>query len=571
MKRTLLAGCALLAAAIAAPARAAPADAWHGLVEQFFRADWAAHPVRATQTGVHDFDARLDDLSAEAFAADVTRLHRAIDAMRAVDGATLPAIDRNDRDVLLASLDGRLLREETLRTWRRNPDEYVTLASYSLFALISRDFAPKPQRLAAVIAREKALPELFARAKLNLTDMAPVYVQIGLLNAAGAAHFIRESVPAAFADVTDQTLKQELAVSTRQAAAAAEDFATWLRGREKTASASFVWGRENLQRLLNSDLVTETPEAVLAAGRAQLARDKALVAAAAKAMGAASPEAAMAQVGQDHAASAAALLDQTRGQLSALQAFVLNNQIVSLPFQDLPQVIDTPPFARVLITAAMDPPGPLEPRATDAFYFVTPPDASKPQAEQTKYLQYFNQWFLEDISVHEVMPGHYTQYLYNRAHPSWPLARRVADSYTTTEGWAHYAEQMMREAGLEKGNPKYQAAQAGGAILRDCRLISSIVLHTGQMSLDQVTDMLEHECFQPHALALREARRGTADPGYYSYALGKLMILKLREDVKATEGAGFSLKRFHDRFMNAGLVPVAIIRREITGKDGKML
>jgi uncharacterized protein (DUF885 family) len=169
------------------------------------------------------------------------------------------------------------------------------------------------------------------------------------------------------------------------------------------------------------------------------------------------------------------------------------------------------------------------------------------------------------------MPGHFTQYLFRRAHREWPLQRQAAHSYTTTEGWAHYAEQMMVEQGLEKGNPKYEVAQATDAILRDCRLIAAMTLHTGTMTLDQVTDMLEHQCYQPHALALREARRGTSDPGYYAYALGKLMILKLRADMKASEGSKFSLTSFHDRFLSSGLVPVAIIRREMTGKDGPML
>ena len=178
---------------------------------------------------------------------------------------------------------------------------------------------------------------------------------------------------------------------------------------------------------------------------------------------------------------------------------------------------------------------------------------------------------LQNLSVHEVFPGHFVQFLFAKANPDWSMVRKTGHSYTATEGWAHYTEQMMLDEGLGGGDPRLRLSQLQDALLRDCRLVSSLGMHTGEMTLEQATAMMEQECFQPASVGPKEARRGTSDPGYFSYTLGKLEIIKLREDVRKKEGKDFSLAHFHDRFLNAGLVPIAVIRREILGSDGPVL
>ena len=237
----------------------------------------------------------------------------------------------------------------------------------------------------------------------------------------------------------------------------------------------------------------------------------------------------------------------------------------------LPTVAETPAFGRALVFGELDPPGALETHATKAYYYITPPDPSAPKADQEKLLSYFNRSFLQNLSVHEALPGHFVQYLFQRANPQWSIVRATAQSYTATEGWAHYSEQMMLDEGLGNGDPRLRLSQSIDALLRDCRLVVAIEMHTGQITLDQATTLMEQQCFQSTAVAPKEARRGTSDPGYFSYTLGKLEILKLRDDMQKKEGKDFSLTRFHDRFLNAGLVPIAIIRREMTGQDGPVL
>lgn len=563
---------AVCSAALAIPAAAQGAsatDTYNGIVKAYFEAQWQAHPASATATGVHQYDDRLDDVSAAGFAKEIARLKDTVAKLRAIDGAKLSQADRDDRDVLLGEIDGQLLQDETLQSWKHDPGNYVNLLTYAAFGLMERDFAPLPTRMKDTIARETAMPAMLAAAKTNLTDMPPVYIDIALDNLDGGIAFLSKDVPAAFQAVKDPALQKQLADSTKAAVAAAKDFKAWLVAQKPKAHGSFVLGRANLQRLLASDLVDVPVEKVLAAGEAQFAKDRADYLATEKLIDPKNPQHAMAEVEADHP-DAAHLIETARDGLVKLQKFIEDHKILTLPSQQLPVVAETPPFARAVIFGQTDAPGALETHATKAYYFITPPEPTWPKARQEKLLSYFNRSFLQNLSVHEALPGHFTQYLFQHANPGWSLVRKMAQSYTTTEGWAHYSEQMMIEQGLSKGDAKVHLTQINDALLRDCRLIASIKMHTGAMTLQQATDMFQHQCFQSPAVAPGEAKRGTSDPGYYSYTLGKLEILKLRADAMKQEGKAFNLTKFHDQFMNSGLVPVSIIRREMGVKGASL-
>ncbi|MBV9061363.1 MAG: DUF885 domain-containing protein [Alphaproteobacteria bacterium] len=548
--------------AVASPAPPSAAAAYQAIVKAHFEAQWLAHPASATPLGVHRYDEKLDDVSATAVAGEIARLKDAAAKLRAIDGTKLSITDRDDRDVLLGAIDGQLLQEETLQTWRHDPGNYVNLLTSAIFGLIERDFASLSIRMKDVIARENAMPAMMADAKKNLADMPPVFVDVALQNLDGGISFLSTDVPAAFRDVKDITLQNQLTASTKASVDAAKDFRAWLTAEKPKARGSFVLGRANLQRLLASDLVDVPVESVLAAGEAQFAKDHAAYVETEKLINAKKPSRALPEVQADHP-DATHLIAVTREGLASLQIFIARHHILTLPSRMLPEVAPTPPFARAVIFGQTDAPGAFEMRATKAYYFITPPDPKDPPAKQEELLAYWNRPMLQNLTVHEALPGHFTQYLFQRANPQWPLARKMAGSYTTTEGWAHYSEQMMLEQGLSNGNPRYHLTQLQDALLRDCRLIASIKMHTGAITLPQATEMMQTQCFQPTAVALGEARRGTNDPGYYSYTLGKLEILKLRADAQKQQGRAFNLTKFHDGFMNSGLVPVSIIRREM--------
>jgi len=568
--RRILACSAALALVFAVEAHAAPPSPYQAVVSDYFDGEWRASPTNATSMGLHDWDAQLDDVSAPAHAREAARLTAIRARLTAVDGAILSPIERDDRDILTARIDGELLQQQIIQPWRYNPASYVDLMTGGIYSLIERDFAPLPDRMRSVIARERAIPAMLSAAKQNLSDMPPVFIDIALENLEGATGFLGKDVPNAFAEVNDPTLKAELDASTQAALAAVADYKAFLIAKKPDAHGDFALGRETLQRLLASDMVDVPVDQVMAAGQAQLAKDHAAFLETAKLVDPADPSGALALVEKDHP-DGAHLISVARDQLASLQAFIESHHIVDLPSPILPTVAETPPFSRALIFGELDPPGPLETHATKAYYFITPPDPAAPKAEQENLLEYFNTALLQNLSVHEALPGHFVQYLFRGANPAWSVVRATAGSYTATEGWAHYSEQMMLDEGLGGGDPRLRLAQLQDALLRDCRLVASIGMHTRAMTLAQATTMMEQECFQPASVAPKEARRGTSDPGYFSYTLGKLEIMKLRADVRAKEGQAFTLAHFHDRFLNAGLIPIAMIRREILGADGPAL
>jgi uncharacterized protein (DUF885 family) len=568
--RLLLHATAATILVLAATTARAASPGYDTVVKTYFDAESLSHPVNATALGLHDGDARMDAVSPAFHAAEIRRLHATLAQLAGVDSAKLTQAERNDREILTAEIGGELLEEEHVQQWRHNPDIYVSLVTSGPYTLIARDFAPAPVRLRDAIAREAAIPGIFAAAKQNLTDMPPVFIDIGLEDVNGASDFLGHDLPAAFTSVADKTAQAALARSTRLAVAACKDFAAWLTAQKPAAHGSFVLGPDNFRRLLASDMIDLTPDQVLAAGRAQLKKDHDAFLAVSRIVDPAKPEDALKILGADHP-DAAHLISTARGQLTMLHDFIMARHIIDLPGQDLPKVAETPPFQRAIVFGEMDPPGPFETHATQAYYYITPPDLSKSKAEQAQYLEYFNNALLLNLGVHEALPGHFVQYLYMRANPGWSLVRKTGHSYTATEGWAHYSEQMMQQEGLLDNSPKLHLAQLQDALLRDCRLVASVQMHTHGMSLADAATMMAQECFQPPPVAYKEARRGTSDPGYFSYTLGKLMILKLRADVQQKEGKSFTLAHFHDRFLGAGLVPLKIIRREIMDADGKLL
>jgi uncharacterized protein (DUF885 family) len=565
-----LAFCTVAVLALPVAAEASASDDYNAIVKAYFDTQWQTHPTSATGTGVHIYDDKLDDVSAAAVTKEIAWLKQTEAKLRAVDGKTISQMDRDDRDVLLGEMDRTLLEDQTIQLWRHDPSTYVNLLTNAAFQLIERDFAPLPERMKNTIARENLMPAMLVEGKKNLTNMPPVYVEVALQNLDGGISVLANDVPSAFKSVKDPALQKAFAASTSAAVNAAKDFKTWLIAQKPNAHGSFMIGRDGLQKMLASDLVDVPVETVLAAGEADFAKNHAAFLATEKLVDPKNPSQAMTEIEKDHPSDTAQLLDAARGDLNSLQSFIEQHHIVTLPSQMLPVVAETPPFARATIFGETDPPGALETHATKVYYFITPPDPKSPAAQQAQILAYWNRPMLQNLTVHESLPGHFTQYLYLHAHPEWSLVRKTAGSYTTTEGWAHYSEQMMLDDGLSKGDPRYRLTQLQDALLRDCRLIASIKMHTGAMTLDQATNMMQAQCFQPAAVALGEARRGTDDPGYYSYTLGKLEILKLRADAQKKEGANFSLTKFHDAFMNSGLVPVSIIRREM-GVEGSSL
>ena len=578
LKTTCLALLALCSSAVSA----ADAPSLKSVSEAFFADQAKASPSWATSMGWHQYDAKLDDVTKAAHAANVKRLEAVLAKVNALDEAKMSQVEKDDKAIFAAWIGGQLFEEKTIQMWRRNPDQYVGLGLSAINALVTRSFAPQADRLKLVIARENAIPKMLKDAEALLSDVPPVYIDMALENLEGAVSFLKVNIPDAFPEVKDAeskrsgdgraaaNLKAELAASTEKSVAAFEAYKTALEKMKPTARGQFALGRDKFIGILKADLIDATPEQVLAAGEAQLAKDRAAFDEVSKQIDAAHPENAFDDIGADHP-PASALISTARDQLAGLRKFIEDHHIITLPYQLMPEVRETPDFQRAFVFGEMDWPGAFETKATESYYYITPPDAKDSPEEQEKFMRLWNRPLLQNLSVHEALPGHFTQGLYLKAHQDWSMIRKAIQSYTATEGWAHYTEQMMLDEGLSAGSAPAKLAQLSDALLRDCRLVDSIKMHVQNMSLDDAVKTMKDRCAVPDAEAFKEARRGVEDPGYFSYTVGKLEILKLREDVKAKEGANFSLQSFHDRFLGAGLVPVNIIRREILGQDGPSL
>jgi len=564
---------AALAAAVLAGAAPAKAQSFQSVVEAFYNDEFRAHPIAATDIGVHDYDAEVDDLSRDGQTKNAARLHKALDEFTAIDPATLSAGDRDDREMLINSIKGKLLDVETIRYWQKDPNVYVRSATSAVFDLVHRDFAPLADRLRSVIAREDQIPMLLARSKANIEHPPRAFVDIAIRNVAGSIDFLKTGAPAAFAAVEDQELKRDFTASNDSAIAAFENYKTYLEQELKPkANGDFALGSDLFAKhMAYNEMVDIPPDRLLDLAYAQLHKDQGALSEAAREVDPTAPiEGVLKEIRAQHP-TIATLIPAARDELAGLRAFVVDHHIVTIPSDLLPTVEETPGFRRATTAAAIDPPGPLERRATQAFYYVTPPDAGLAPDKLEQYLEAYYFPGLEIIAAHEVWPGHFMQYLTRRAHPDWSLARQMAETYSTAEGWAHYAEQMMVEQGLGGGDPKFNVAQIEMALLRDCRFIAALEMHTKGKSIDDAAQMFMKECGSPEPEARREALRGTRDPGYINYTVGKLEILKLRDDYRAKMGDKFSLTDFHDRLLGGGLVPIKIIRREMMGADGPVL
>jgi hypothetical protein len=271
------------------------------------------------------------------------------------------------------------------------------------------------------------------------------------------------------------------------------------------------------------------------------------------------------------------LLQTVRDMFGDLRAFITRDHIVTIPSSVLPIVEETPPFMRALSFASMDTPGPYERTAKEAFFNVTLPEKEWTPEHVREFMAQFNYDTLTSVATHEAYPGHYVQFLWVQKAPS--KVRKLLGSGSNAEGWAHYCEQMMLDEGYGKGAGaqsdqiylKLRLGQLQDALLRDARYIVGIEMHTGKMTFEQAVDFFVNEGYQSRAVAETETKRGSFDPTYLVYTLGKLEILKLRQDYKQKMGAKFNLQEFHDQFLKQGFPPVRIIRKAMLGDDSPVL
>jgi uncharacterized protein (DUF885 family) len=545
---------------------AAFADAAQSYLEDLY----TRQPTWATYLGIHKYDERLEDYSRAGVADAIESARRFRQRVAAIDAGTLSAGNQLDHEQLLRAIDSRLLTLETIAPWRRDPDSYSSGLTRTAYIMIKRDFAPAEERLRQLIAREKAMPAALAEARRNLDNPPRIYTEIAIEQLDGNRAFFETAVVSAFPGVTDKALLAEFKTANDAVIAALADYKTWLQTELlKRSNGAFAIGADVFRRKLSADEMIDVPlDQLLAVAERDLqANQAAFVETAHRIDPTREPAEVLKIVESDHP-PAEKLLATTQAELDALGRFMTDRRIVTIPKAPPARVEETPPFLRATTTASIDIPGPFERAATEAYYNMTLPDASATRPEKDAFMRMWYYAAISNVSVHEVWPGHYLQFLYARSFPS--DVRKVFGAASNSEGWAHYCEQMVIDEGFHADDPRYRLAQIQDALLRDVRFIAGIRMHTAGMSVAEAEEMFVKEGYQTRPSAITESKRGTSDPTYGYYTMGKLMILKLRNDYKARLGDKYTLQSFHDTFISLGPLPLPLIRKAMLGETGQL-
>ena len=481
---------------------------------------------------------------------------------------------------MLANIRSDLLTLQTIRPWEKNADNYSSTCANAVFVLMERKFASPDDRLRSLIAREKQMPALLNEARVNLKNPPRIFTEIAIEQLPDIVSFFEHDVPLAFADAKDPALKAEFAQSNSAVIAGLKAYLDWLKTDLLSRSnGDFRIGAEAFSQKLKYDEMVDIPlDKLLEIGWADLRKNQAHFTLVAHELEPQKePSAVLEELDRQHPAPAQ-LLDAFRATFDGLLSFIRAHHIVTIPSDVRPILEETPPFMRATTSASMDTPGPFETHATEAYFNVTLPDPSMTPAQVEDYMHSFNIGTVISTAVHEAYPGHYVQFLWLPQAPS--KVRKILGANTDIEGWAHYTEQMMLDEGYgQPGAGAKDAREANflrlgqlqDALLRDSRFIVGIEMHTGKMSIEEAEDFFQKEGYQSKELAIVETKRGAGDPTYLYYTLGKLEIMKLREDLKKKEGAAFSLEKFHDDFLKQGFPPIKIVREALLGDDSPTL
>jgi Bacterial protein of unknown function (DUF885) len=533
---------------------------WDSYVNEFLEAYFVAHPDFAVRAGRHEFDGKLPDWSSEGLAKEIKRLHAQKVRVAGFQDSALDERQRFEREYVAAVIDGDLFWRESAEWPVRCPQFYADSIDPDVY--VSREYAPLDQRLKAYTAYAKAVPTAIDQIRKNLrTPLPKTFVKIGHTTYGGLISFYEKDVPAIFAPVKDEQLQKDFKEANDGAIKAMKDIDAWFKTQEATATDNFQLGAEKFSEMLKATERVDVPLSELAeTGRRDLDRNLAALKEACEtfAPGVSITEC-VAKAQADKPTGGP--VEIARKQLGDLRSFILEKKIVTVPGTEEAKVAEAPAYRRWNF-AYINIPGPYE-KGLPSIYYIAPPDPSWSQKEKDAYVPGVGSLLF--TSVHEVWPGHFLQFLH--ANRSSSKLGQLFVGYAFAEGWAHYTEEMMWEAGLGNDQAELHIGQLLEALLRNVRFVSAIEMHTGKMTVDESEKMFLEQGYQDAANSRQQAARGTFDPAYLNYTMGKLMIRKLRDDWTASRGGKQAWQSFHDEFLKYGGPPIPLVRKAILPGD----
>jgi hypothetical protein len=538
-------------------------EKWEQFVTRQIEAHMEAHPQFAVVQGRHEYDGQLPDWSRAGIAREVARLHRVRQDAMAFDDDKLTAEQQYQREYLLARVDQDLFWMEKVELPFRSPEFYFGWLSDSLdpSVYIALDYDSPEQRMRAFTRYLENVPAAVRQIRDNLAMPMPrTWLQLGIDSFGGYAEYFRDEVPAVWDAVEDEALQKDFVVANAGAVLAMQDMADWLRSNLPEATEDFALGEQLFREMLwDTERVDISLDKLEAVGRADMARNlQRLNKACAEFAPGATVRDCFAKMSSRKPREGS--VNAATDQLQETRQFIEQENLVSIPGNEKAKVAEAPPYARSNF-AYINIPGAWE-KNQPSVYYISPPNPAWPEDVQADYIA--GEADLLFTSVHEVWPGHFLNFLH--ANQASFFYGRVFVGYAFAEGWAHYTEEMMLEAGLRAGDPEARIGQISNALLRNARFLSSIGLHTRGWSVEDAQKFFMEEAFQSEGTAIQQAARGTYDPAYLNYTMGKLMIRRLRDDWTATRGGRAAWRDFHDEFLSFGGPPIPLVRQQMMGE-----
>jgi uncharacterized protein (DUF885 family) len=540
-------------------------------VEEYLLDYHSRHPSLAAASGIHAWDGELEDYSSAAISAEISAIKKFQLRLEKIPPLQLSSSDIFDYQILHSNMKSRLLELEQIKNYERNPQIYSDMISNGLLQIAMFNSAPLESRIRHITGKEKQVPRLLDSARVNIRNVPSIFLKTATENCKGTLGFIQKELPMVFASVKDAKLQAEFKKSTKLAADALVKFIKHLEKMKPDPEVSFAIGKQNFEAKLKYDEGIDIPvDTLLRIAYRELAKTQdEFRKTAAKINPRLDPMLVWADLQREHP-QAGTLVAEAQKQLDTIIAFIQKKQIVTLPSDEKPVVAATPDFMR-WATASMWTPGPFEGRKIQAQYLITDVDPKWTDKQREEYLSSFNYPQLWSTSIHEAFPGHFVQGEYLKQVSSVVRKTAALAPASFVEGWAHYTEQMMLEEGFGGNDPKIKMGQLADALLRLCRFVVGIRLHTEGLSVEQGTRFFMDNAFMGETPSRIESERGTFDPTYLVYTVGKLAILKLREDYKRYHREDFSLQEFHDRLLANGQAPIWVHRQMLMPGDRSKL
>ena len=542
------------------------AEPFPHFVDDYLNYLYEAHPTSATMDGVHIHDDLLEDFRRPAIDTHLSALAGFARRLDAIPVASLPEVEQIEHGIITANVRARQFEFEETRSWERNPHPYAETLASSLAAQAIFDYAPEAERARRILSKLRQTPRLIQAARDNIKEPPAIFVKVGLDTLRGVMSFIDNDLPRAFHNLDDLHLLADLADASGEAVQSIGGYVEHLETEVRPkAKGSFRLGKDRFeQKLRLEEGISLSVDRLLAIAERELHATQEEFRTLAGRLNGGDPIESWRKAKEQTHPEPGKLLATAREQLGELQTFLQRNSIVTMPEDGSVQVAATPDFFRWSF-ASMWTPGPFETRATRAMYYLTDADPSWPRERQLEHLRDFNIPTLWTISIHEVFPGHYLHYQHLRKVDSKVRRSTLFTPASYIEGWAHYCEQMMLEAGFGRRDYTLKLGQLAEALVRLARFVVGIRLHTDDWSVEQGMRFFRDEAFLEESSARREAERGTFDPTYLVYTAGKLALLKLRHDWQEQQAGKASLRAFHDALLSHGSAPFWALRRLMLG------